>query len=314
MNNILVLGGSGFVGGHLIEKAARLPWHVTLATRRSNNARHLQMLPRVRVQECNVHDEVQLQSLMAGHDAVVNLVAILHGKAADFDRAHNELPKKIARACLASGVHRLIHVSALGADDAQPQHAPSLYLRSKGRGEAALHEAAKQGLQPTVLRPSVMFGEDDKFLNLFAKLQRIVPFVPLAGADALFQPVWVQDVAQAVLNCLNKPLTIGMTYELCGPEVLSLRQLVQLAARLSGINHGQGRPIIGLPIALGYLQALLMEMLPGQPLMSRDNLESMLVDNITSGKFPGLKALGIDPAAVTGIAASYLRPLSSQQA
>lgn len=310
MKKILVLGGSGFVGGHLVEKAARQNWQVTLATRRMLSARHLQMLPRVTLQECDVHDEASLQRLVDGHDAVVNLVAILHGNGAAFARNHLELPQKIARACLATGVRRLVHVSALGADFTQPQNAPSLYLRSKGRGEAALLEAARLGLKLTVLRPSVIFGQDDKFLNLFARLQRFVPFVPLACADARFQPVWVEDVAQAILNCLNNPLTIGMTYELCGPEVLSLRQLVQLAARLSGINHGQGRPVIGLPIALGYLQALLMELLPGQPLMSRDNLESMLVDNITSGKLPGLKALGVQAASVAGIASSYLRPTS----
>jgi NADH dehydrogenase len=305
---ILVLGGSGFVGRHVIHKMAQLDWQVTLPTRRAVNARHLQMLPRVQIVECNVHDEATLQKLLPGHDAVINLVAILHGDKSAFNKSHVELPEKLARACLASGVKRLVHVSALGVDDLDPMRAPSNYLRSKGRGEAVLLDAAKQGLQLTLLRPSVIFGADDKFLNLFASLQRLAPFVPLAGAEARFQPVWVDNVAQAVVNCLKIPATIGMTYELCGPQVFSLRQLVQLSARLSGINHGRGRPVIGLPTALGYVQALLMELLPGAPLMSRDNLESMMVDNVTSGKYPGLKALGIRAGSVTGIASGYLRP------
>lgn len=306
MKRILILGGTGFVGRHLCEKLARLQWRATVPTRRASNAQHLQTLPLVNVVSADVHDEATLARLVAGHDAVVNLVAILHGNAAAFERTHVELPGKLARACLAAGVPRLVHVSALGADPLQPEAAPSLYLRSKSQGEAVLQRAAGQGLQLTVLRPSVIYGDGDQFLNLFARLQRVFPVMPLAGAATRFQPIWVEDVAQAIAHCLQERATIGQTLELCGPDVLTLKQLVQLAARTSGINHGRGRPVIALPQWLGRLQALLMELAPGQPLMSRDNLDSMRLANVASGRLPGLQALGITPAALAAIAPTFL--------
>lgn len=312
MKKILILGGTGFVGRHLCEKLTRLQWRATIPTRRPSNAQSVQILPFVDVVPADVHDEAALTKLVAGHDAVVNLVGILHGNGAAFEYAHVELPAKLARACLAAGVPRLVHVSALGADGRHPGTAPSLYLRSKSQGEAVLQRAAAQGLQLTMLRPSVMYGAGDRFLNLFARLQRVFPVLPLAGAAARFQPVWVEDVAQAIVNCLQDPATIGQTCELCGPEVFTLKQLVQLAGRASGVNHGRGRPVIPLPQALGRLQAWLMELAPGQPLMSRDNLDSMLVDNVASGQLPGLQALGITPAALTAIAPTYLGPLGPQ--
>ncbi|MGH6627979.1 MAG: complex I NDUFA9 subunit family protein, partial [Burkholderiaceae bacterium] len=143
--------------------------------------------------------------------------------------------------------------------------------------------------------------------NLFARLQRLFPLIPLAGSSARFQPVWVEDVTQALVNCLLDERTIGQTYEICGPEVLTLKQLVELAGCTSGVRHGLGRPVIPLPMALGRLQARLMELAPGQPLMSRDNLDSMKVDNVASGTLPGLQALGITPATLGAVAPSYLR-------
>lgn len=308
MKKILILGGSGFLGSHVCEKLTRLQWHVTLPTRHEMNARHLMLLPLVDVVQTDVHNEAALRQLVAGHDAVVNLVGILHGTESGFAKAHVELPEKLARACLAAGVKRMVHVSALGVQDGPPDAAPSRYLRSKTRGEAVLKAAAADGLLLTLLRPSVYFGAEDRFLNLFAKLQKIFPFMPLAAADTRFQPVWVEDVAQAIQHCLQDPSTIGHTYELCGPDVFTLRELVQLAGRLSGVNHGRGRPVIALPRALGRLQALLMELAPGAPLMSRDNLDSMRIDNVASGKLPGLQALGITPASLTAIAPTYLKP------
>lgn len=302
MKRVLLLGGSGFVGRHVCEKLARLQWPMTVLTRRAANASAVQHLPRLTVLEADVHDEAALRRLLPGHDAVVNLVAILHGSEAAFDQTHAALPTSLARACLASGVKRVVHISALGASDS----GPSRYLRSKARGEAALQAGAALGLQLTVLRPSVIFGADDRFLNLFAALQKVFPVMPLASAKALFQPVWVEDVAQAVVNCLREPRTQGQTYELCGPTVYTLKELVQLAGRAAGIRHGRGRPVISLPPALGRLQALLMELAPGQPLMSRDNLDSMSVDNVASGRLPGLEALGITPGALAAIAPAYL--------
>ena len=307
MNTVLVLGGTGFVGAHVCEKLVRAGWHVTVPTRRRKNAHHILHLPSLTVLEMNVHDPAALARAVQGHHAVVSLVAVLHGNAARFDAVHVALPQSLAQACSAAQVRQLVHVSALGADPQHPDAAPSEYLRSKSRGEAALLQAAAPApWQLTLLRPSVIFGAEDKFLNLFARLQTVAPVVPLAGADARFQPVWVQDVANAVVRSLA-PGAPGGVVEACGPGVYTLRQLVQLAGRLSGVSEGRGRPVLGLPQWMGRLQALAMECLPGEPLMSRDNLDSMRTPNVATGQHPGLEALGITPAALEPIAQGYLR-------
>jgi NADH dehydrogenase len=293
MKNVLVLGGSGFVGGHVCEALNRAGISMTVVTRRLP-ARSVQMLPKVTVVQADVHDPQALTALMPGHDAVINLVAILHGDRHAFDKVHVQLPRQIAHACVQTGVKRMLHVSALGAD----QHGPSLYQRSKAQGEAALQSEVVHGLQLTVLRPSVVFAENDAFIQLFARLQSTAPLVPLAGAETRFQPVWVQDVAQAVVYALMHRETIGRVYELAGPHIYTLKQLVEHA----GAWTGHPRPVFGLPQPLAYLQALLMEMMPGAPLMSRDNLASMQVDNISDGKLPGLAELGvINPASIQSV-------------
>jgi NADH dehydrogenase len=192
-------------------------------------------------------------------------------------------------------VRRVVHVSALGV----APDAPSRYLRSKAAGEQVWRES---GLDVTVLRPSVIFGARDRFLNLFAQLQALAPFVPLGGAHARFQPVWVEDVAAAVVRCLDQPATIGQVFECAGPQQFTLADLVRLAGRLSG----HPRPVLPLPGALARLQALVMECLPGQPLMSRDNVDSMRVPNVATPGQPGLEALGVQASGVEGVAAGYL--------
>jgi len=300
MNKILILGGSGFVGRHVCAKLAPLQLNLTVASRRLSNAVHLQTQPMLEVAECDVHNEAALTRLVAGQDAVVNLVAILHGDAASFENVHVTLPGKIARACAANGVRRLVHVSALGAS----VQAPSMYLRSKARGEQVLQAA---GLDLTVLRPSVIFGADDRFLNLFADLQKLFPVVPLASAGARFQPVWVEDVAQAVVHCLQHPNdTIGKTIEACGPDVFTLQQLVQLAGQWAGIQGGKGRSVWPLPNVLARVQARLMELTPGQPMMSRDNLDSMSVDSIATPGAPGLTSLGMVANSLAAVGPTYL--------
>ena len=295
MKKILVLGGTGFVGRHLCKELASLQYRVTVPTRDVAKAQAAPSVPMLDLAQADVHDEPTLARLLPGNDAVVNLVAILHGSSFEFERTHVELVKKLARACAGAGVRRLVHVSALGA----AADAPSMYQRTKAAGEAVLRGS---GLDWTVLRPSVIFGEGDQFLNLFARMQAIFPVMPLAGADTLFQPVWVGDVVNAMVQCLQRDDTIGATYEACGPERFTLRQLVELAGSLSGHR----RAVVGLPTVLGQLQALLMELAPGQTLMSRDNLDSMKVDNVASGKLPGLDALGISPGALSAIAPKYI--------
>ena len=302
MEQLLLLGGTGFVGRSVCEALARTApaLRVVVPSRRPERAKRLAPLPALRLVRADVHDEAQLHALLEGCDAVVNLVAILHGSAAAFERTQVELPRKLASACRARGVKRLVHVSALGAD----ANGPSRYLRSKGRGETVLREA---GLELSILRPSVIFGADDRFLNLFARLQALFPVLPLAGAKARFQPVWVGDVAEAIVRCVfngeGDRSTIGLTVECAGPQVFTLAELVRLAGRWSGHR----RPVIALPDALGRLQALAMELVPGEPLMSRDNLDSMRVDNVASGTLPGLAALGIEARSLESVAPGYLR-------
>lgn len=317
MKKTLVLGGTGFVGAHVCEKLVREGWQVTVPTRRRSNATQVMHLPGLTVLELDVHDEAALTRAVAGQGALVNLVAILHGDQVAFEHVHVALPQKIARACLAGGVSQVVHVSALGADSLQPNKAPSMYLRSKGEGEAVLLQAAEggsagaaahKGFDLSILRPSVIFGEGDKFLTLFAKLQRLFPLMPLAGAAARFQPVWVEDVANAAVACLKgasgqpSPRII----EAVGPEMLTLKEIVQLSAQASGVAGGSGRPVIALPAWAGRLQATLMGLAPGAPLMSLDNLDSMKVDNVATGKWPGLESLGIKASALLPIARQYL--------
>jgi uncharacterized protein YbjT (DUF2867 family) len=314
MKNILVLGGTGYVGSTVCEMLVRNGCSVTIATRRRSNARHLQHLPPVTLAEVDVHDPLALERLVAGHDAVINLIAILHGSPDAFEKVHVALPANVVRACISQLVRQLVHISALGVNAANPGSGPSAYLRSKERGESALLGGVEgSDLELTILRPSIIFGAKDKFLNLFARLQRVFPVMPLAGADARFQPVWVDDVATAVVRSLEQRVVHGpdqpavRILEACGPEVFTLKALVQLSAQLSGVRSGLGRPVIALPDWMGRLQARMMELAPGEPLMSRDNLDSMQVDNVATGQVPGLEALGIRVAALRPIAAQYLR-------
>jgi uncharacterized protein YbjT (DUF2867 family) len=297
--SVLITGGSGFVGRSLAERLARRDagLRITVPTRRLMRASPLKALPTLTLIEADIAhaDDAALAALVAGHDAVVHLVAVLHGNEERFRRLHVELPRRLAAACAAAGVRRLVHVSALGV----ARDAPSMYLRSKAEGEALLRAS---GLDVTVLRPSVMFGARDKLLNTFAALQAVLPVVPLAAADAQFQPVWVEDVAAAIVACLERPSTIGQVIECAGPDVMTLRELVQRAGEWSG----HPRPIVALPDALARVQAALMALAPGEPLMSKDNLDSMRVPNVASGALPGLAALGITPASLAQVGPTYL--------
>lgn len=297
--NVLVLGGSGFVGRGIVNRLVARGCRVLVPSRRRDHAKHLIMLPTVDVVDANLHDDATLDRLVDGQDAVINLVGILQGRQEDFDRAHAELPRRVLAACARHGVGRYVHMSALGAD----VNGPSMYLRSKGAGEAAVRAAA---LHWTIFQPSVVFGPGDRFLNTFAGLAKIAPFFPLAGADVKFQPVWVDDVADAFVNSLDNAATFGRTYVLAGPRVYTLRELVAFAAQASG----HPRPIVALPAGLARLQARLMELAPGEPMMSRDNLDSMQRDNIAPVQpFAPAPELGIAHTPMEPEAALYLAGL-----
>ncbi len=306
---VFLTGGSGFIGTHVVNKLVAAGDRVLVPTRRYDRAKHLAVMPGVEVVEVKTLDEKVLRQLLKGCHAVINLVGIAHGRTGepavygpDFAYAHVELPKRIADVAVALGIRRFIHMSALGVKADGKRTLPSRYLRSRAAGEQSLR--SMYNLDLTILRPSVVFGREDRFLNLFTELLGLAPLLTLPRPQTRFSPVWVEDVAKAVVVCLDRPSTIGKTFELVGPETFTLRQLVENCARWSGNR----KPIIGLPDALGRLQAFAIEMMPGPPLMSRDNFDSMTIDNVSSVGWPA--ELGFEPHALSSIVPKYLSPQS----
>jgi NADH dehydrogenase len=292
-SNVLVIGGAGFVGRYIVNELVGRGCRVLVPSRRRDKAKHLIMLPTCDVVEASVHDDAALETLVEGRDAVVNLVGILHGSEAQFEQAHSGLTRRVLAACARARVRRYLHMSALGADP----NGPSMYQRSKGRAEQAVRESK---LAWTIFRPSVIFGAEDSFLNMFARLAAIAPVLPIGGAEVKFQPVWVEDVSHAFVNSLDNEVTIGRSYELCGPKVYTLRELVKFAAEAAGHR----RPVVALPNGIARLQAWLMQLAPGEPLLSVDNLDSMKRDNVASRQ-------PYAPAPELGIGATPLEPEAS---
>jgi NADH dehydrogenase len=292
IRNVLVIGGSGFLGRHVVRQLAAAGCQVRVPTRNRERAKELILLPTVDVMKADVHDAQTLERLFAGVDAVINLVGILHG---DFEKAHVELPRRIVAACRNAGVGRLVHVSALKA----AEDAPSAYLRSKAQGEALVRAGQSDTLQTTIFRPSVVFGREDRFLNLFAQLARRLPVLALASPQARFQPVHVLDVARAITLALPDPRTFGQTYELCGPHAYSLQQLVEYVVHALGLR----RPVVGLGPSLSMLQAAFLEHLPGS-IMTRDNVRSMQADNVCGCPFP--EVFGFAPTPLEAVVPLYI--------
>jgi NADH dehydrogenase len=292
---VLVLGASGFLGRSVCAQLAARAVRLRALTRDLVKARPLQVIPSIEIVAGSPHDDDALARSLDGVDAVVNLVGILHqSRSEPFEKVHVELPRRLARACRAAGVPRLVHVSALHAS----RDGPSEYLRSRGRGEDAIREEGA-GLAVTLLKPSVIFGRDDSFLNLFAGLVKPLPVVPLAGAGTKFQPVWVEDVARAVAQCLDDSRTFGQSYDLCGPGTYTLAQIVLFVAGM----QGRKRVIVPLPAWAATAQAFVLERLPG-PVMTRDNLASMKVDSVCGCPFPAV--FGFAPSSMEAIVPEYM--------
>lgn len=324
IRNVCVIGGSGFVGKHIVQQLADAGYKVRVPTRHRERAKELLVFPSVDVVEANVHDPLELSKLLAGMDAVINLAGILNerrtgrvdkpsARRGDFHETHVELPRKILHACAEHRVRRVLHMSALHADAT----ARSAYLRSKGAGEALVRETGMphseserwyldgpkfvrgQRMAVTVFRPSVIFGRGDSFLNMLAGLIHKVPVLPLASPKARFQPVFVDDVAHAFVAALENPATFGEAYDLCGPKVYTLHEIVDYVA---GLN-GRYRAVIPLSDRLSWLNAFVLEHLPGK-LMTRDNYYSMQVDSVCNCAFPAV--FGFQPTSMEIIAPHYL--------
>lgn len=294
-----ILGGTGFVGGHLVAELTRRRYRTRVLTRRRERHRDLLVFPTSELVEANVHDPDDLATQLEGCDAVVNLVAILNEgehPGADFRAVHVELPRKLISACHRLGIGRLLHMSALGARE----DAPSAYLRSKAQGEALVQAANGEALAVTTFRPSIIFGPGDHFFNRFATLLRVSPLVfPLACPNARFAPVYVGDVARAFADALESKASFGSSYELCGPRVYTLRELVEYTATVAGLR----RWVMGLNDRLSRLQARVLERLPGRP-FTVDNYLSLQVDSLC--QHDGLAALGIDPHGVDAVVPTYI--------
>lgn len=284
---VALAGGTGFLGTALTPKLVANGWHVRILSRHPERHRDLKVVPQAQIVETHLASDASLRESLAGCSAVINLVGILNSATRDgaqFTTLHAELPARLAQAARETGATRFIHVSALRAD---ADKGASQYLRSKGAGENALRRACGPDLGLTIFQPSTIYGPNDSFTNRFAALLKLpVPFMPLPKPNARFAPVHVDDVTAAIAHALDDRETVGKTYQLCGPQVLSLREVVTMVRDTLGLN----RTIIGMPDSLARIQAALLEFVPGKPL-SRDNLKSLEVNSICDSN--GFERLGM---------------------
>ncbi|MEO6297606.1 MAG: complex I NDUFA9 subunit family protein [Dokdonella sp.] len=298
---IVLLGGTGFVGSHLLPRLHADGHTITVLSRNREKHRELGVLPRVMVVNADVHDHATLARHLAGADAAINLVGILNERGGDgrgFQKAHVELTQTLLAACAAAGVSRLLQMSALRAGEGE-----SFYLKTRGEAESRVKESA---LAWTLFRPSVIFGPGDGLFFRFASLLRMTPVLPLARPHALFAPVYVGDVAEAFARALIHPHTAGRIYELAGPRTIELAQIVRWTAQMIG----KRRVVIPLPDTLGFMQACVGEWLPGKPI-SRDNFRSLKFDSIA--REDGLATLGIVATPMEQVMPALLAHAGRQQ-
>ena len=303
---VVVMGGTGFVGRRLITTLTTAGYAITVPSRQpqkhndlahQSHVRVVQLPPGASAESANVAVEAALIDLLKDHEALINLVGVLNEPRHDgngFEQAHVLFTERILKAASKVGIKRYLHMSALGADASA---GASFYQRSKGKAEDWAHSfGAEQGIEVTSFRPSVIFGPGDSFLNRFAQLAKLTPFVfPLACPRARFAPVYVGDVAENYLQALRGPDRAGQRIDLCGPQEYELRELVEYAARIAG----HPRRVVGLPDWVARLQARALEFAPGQP-FTRDNYASLQVPNVCS------QGCTLQPTRLEDIAPQYL--------
>jgi len=302
-NIITLFGGTGFLGRHIVQALARTGAQIRIATRSPASAYFLKPcgdVGQITPVSCNVHDDASVARALSGSTHVINLVGILfeRGRKSTFDKLHHLAAQRIARACAEAGVRQLIHISAIGAS----AQAASNYARSKGDGESAVRRAFPAAI---ILRPSLVFGPEDDFFNRFARMARLSPALPLVmGGKTRFQPVYVGDIAQAVLRlvtCAEIEKYAGKTFELCGPQVMTFRALLETMLTVTG----RERCFIPLPAPLAKTIGFFGGLCPTPPL-TVDQVRSLSEDNVASGLHPNLSDLGVTPTAMGGILPLYL--------
>jgi uncharacterized protein YbjT (DUF2867 family) len=299
LNSVTIFGGSGFLGRHLVRRLAKTGARITVAVRNPEPAKYLRTMGdvgQITPMAVNILDDRSVAAAVEGANAVINLVGVLYESGrASFQAIHAEAPARMARAAQATGAERFVQVSAIGAD----ANGPSNYARSKAAGEAGVLAAFPSA---TILRPSIVFGPEDNFFNQFAALGRILPFLPLfGGGQSKFQPVYVGDIADALMAALTRSDVAGKTYELGGPRVYSFKELMILTMTMTG----RRKPLVSIPFGLAAIQASFMELLPS-PLLTRDQLKQLAVDNVVAPGRPGLAALDITATAAEMILPTYL--------
>ncbi|MFA6036511.1 MAG: complex I NDUFA9 subunit family protein [Legionellales bacterium] len=302
MKNIVILGGTGFVGRHLCAALVRQGYTVRVLSRNPEKNKDMTVLPTLTIRKVDVNQQNELNAVCKNADVVINLIGILneHGSnnGSGFRKAHVVLAQKVIQACMHNEVPRLLHMSALNADSTKGS---SHYLRTKGEAESYVHKHALSDIHVTSFRPSVIFGPGDSFLNRFSRLLNIAPgFLLLPVADSLYAPIYVNDVVTAMINSIKNTKTYGERYDLCGPKVYTLKQLVTYVAQLKHSNC----KIIGLSLGLSKVMATMMEFLPGKP-FSRDNYLSSRMPSVCSSSFP--EVLNITPVTLESIAPTYIR-------
>jgi NADH dehydrogenase len=290
-----VFGGAGFIGRYVVQRLAARDYIVRIAGRDPQAARFLSTQGRVGQivpLRASVTDEAAVARAVEGAEAVINLVGILHG---DFETIQAKGPGIVARAAAAAGAARFVQVSAIGADAASD----SRYARSKAEGEAAVRAAFPAA---TILRPSVVFGPEDNFFNRFAGMARLLPFMPVVSGASRFQPVFVGDVADAVMAAVERDDAAGRLYELGGPRVMTMRDVLRFILETTR----RSKRLVDMPMGLMGLQASILEKLPN-PALTTDQLKLLGRDNVVAEGVPGLADLGIAPTSVEAVVPGYLR-------
>ncbi len=301
--NAVLFGGAGFVGRNLTRELAKRDWNVSVVTRRPHRHRDLLVMPTVRLIEIKQLDSESIRSLLQENDTVINLVGILHeSRRQSFEAVHTQLPSSIADIGIEKNIRRLIHISALGADI----NAPSRYLQSKGHGELALSDRKNQGLQFDIIRPSIVFGPDDSFTRLFARLLKLAKFIFFViTPDAKMQPVFVGDLVQCILHAVNQQRSSCSSYDVAGPDVFSFYELIRSIDELSGGHHR----LIRLNESLSRMVATFAQFTPGK-LLTPDNILSLQVPNIIQTEQPA--PYGAQYSRFEDTAASWLKPQTQQ--